>query len=235
VIALRKPLIAIFALLLLAGTAYSSIVFDNGPPNSNSIPNLVSGRKVKSFVSADDFTLGAATTITDAHFWTFELSSPPWDGTLQWFIFNDRFEETPAVGPPLASGNGVAVAKLPTGNTVGPYVGYAYDFVLDTPVSLPGGTRYWFGLHLSSDFAEDDILGEILWERTSAAFGSSPASSPDTSFTTWFFGGDDLAFYLTDGTSGGVVPELSSLVTWGLLISAIGAVICKRRCWTIIV
>jgi hypothetical protein len=112
-----------------------------------------------------------------------------------------------------------------TGNVLFFGMEYVYDFLLDTPVALSGGTTYWFGLHLASNFDRN----EIYWETTSSGLGSTGVESFEGTYDNWFNNLQHHAFYLTDDARVGAVPELSSLATWGLLLSAAGAAICKRR------
>jgi hypothetical protein len=214
-LALRTIFGVVLAVAFLGGTTHGSIVFDNG------LPDQGDGGSLTTFVGADDFVLGAPTTITDAHFWSVE--DDPWDGTLQWFIFEDDGGQP--VAAPLATGDGIAVSKVATGNVIAGFLDeFAYDFRLDTPVLLGAGTTYWFGLHLSSSFD----FAFIGWESTDSGFGFPSAFSEGGTFDNWESGGPTLphlAFYLTDDRATGAVSEFSSLVTWGCITFAVGSVV----------
>src|SRR5687768_6958853 len=111
--------------LLLVSRAQSAIIFNNG------LPNQVSGNDMTEFVQTEDFVLAASSTVTDAHFWSVEnpAAANPWDGTIEWFIFNDAGGQPAAA--PFASGNGVSISKVATGNVLFFGMEYVYDFLLD--------------------------------------------------------------------------------------------------------
>lgn len=209
---MRSILCSLAALALSTALALSSdgaIVFDNGASNH------AGGTVISWAVTAEDFTLGATTTITDAHFWTRERDGD-WDRTLEWFIFED-VSGKPGVTP-LYSGNGDSVNRSfngyhdPSGESL-----YEYDFLLDSPVTLSAGT-YWFGLHLLDVF---DHTKRIFWETTSSGSGNNGHYARDGNFNSWETGGGELAFYLTNDTASGAVPEFASFLTWSLLIASV--------------
>ena len=165
---------------------HDNMIFDGGAPNlANSLEMTVA-------VEADDFVLSGDLVLTDVHLWGCDRDPPSWDGTIEWWIFND------AAGSPggiVDSGTGNLVDRTFTGNTV-PIAcpEFVMDFDLDHDVPLAGGTTYWLGLHLSTDF-DDDM---VFWELTDNTFGSNSMASIGGTFDNWFDPiGSSFAFFLT--------------------------------------
>jgi hypothetical protein len=208
-----------------AAPASASIIFDNGAPDQDE------GFQAQSWVEADDFQLLNATTLTDGHFWTLELTEgTPWDGTLEWFLFADAGGQPAAA--PFANGNGLNIVRTPTGVTVGFYDEYEYSFDLSAAVPLLGGTPYWFGLHLDADY---DFAFSVFWETTASGFGSQSMNSLGGTFDNWqanidpddpVGGNTNLAFFLTDDLVA-AVPEPGTLALFG--VSLLGLAALRRR------
>jgi hypothetical protein len=177
------------------GTAQAAIIFDGGAPN------LASGNEVTGWVQAEDFILGATQQVTAANFWTIEQPGQ-WDGTLSYFLFADN-RGAPASAF-FASGQGANVTKQATGNSALGLTEYAYSFDLANPVNLLASTRYWFGLHLSTDFNRDGIY----WETTGSGFDLSGQESSGGTFDNWFGNSAQHAFYLTGNAEAIPTPAL---------------------------
>jgi PEP-CTERM motif len=192
--------------------AAATIIYDNGGPNRDATD------EVTEWVQAEDFSVASATTLAGAHFWTVEYGA--WDGTLTWYVFADNGG---LPGSALATGNGINVVKTATGNTVfgGPQYEYSFDF--DNPLALTGGTAYWFGLHLSSDFD----LDRIGWQLTLPGLGTYGAHSHLGTFDNWIGNGGQHAFYLTDTST--AVPEPSTFVMLGATLLGLGAARLRRK------
>ena len=82
------------------------MIFDNGAPSSQVLTSLTT------FVTADDFSFSQDQVLTDAHFWTQE--NAPWDGTLEYFIFEDDIVQPGKPGNLITSGNGANIQKVDT-------------------------------------------------------------------------------------------------------------------------
>ncbi|TWU09430.1 PEP-CTERM motif protein [Symmachiella macrocystis] len=200
----RMALLSLASTLLLAvmgGAVQAGVVFDNGAPDQST------GNEMTAWIQAEDFVLAQDTTLTDLHFWTLEGGT--WDGTLDYYLFNDA-GGTPAAAP-FATGAGQNVQKTATGNTAVGLTEYAYWVDLQNPLALTGGVTYWIGLHLSANFDRD----EIYWETTSGGFGINGNESEGGTFDNWSNNGQEHAFYLTDDAVG-VVPEPSTFALLGI-------------------
>jgi len=214
-----KQLLRIAALLISYGVsttlAHAVVLFNNGGPDQ------VAGLETSIAVEAQDFSPGKnprqSYTLTDAHFWTLDRAADRWDGTLEWFIFDDASGQPAATTK--ASGNGLNVTRTATGtalpDTLPGYIEYEWSFDLDTPITLQGAVPYWFGLHLASDY---EFQRGVFWESTAGGYGTDSQSSSYGDLTHWNpYGLDDaneLAFYLT-----GRVPEPD---TYTMLLAGLG-------------
>ena len=71
---------------------------------------------------------------------------------------------------------------------------------------MTAGTTYWFGLHLASNFSNNDL---IFWETASSAgaYGLTSQQSPGGTFDNWISESVQLAYNL----QGTAVPEPSTL------------------------
>jgi hypothetical protein len=90
-------------------------------------------------------------------------------------------------------------------------------------LALAGGTTYWFGLHLSSDFD----LDRIGWQLTTPGLGTNGADTYLGTFDNWINDGGQHAFYLTDTST--AVPEPSAFVMLGAGLFGLGAAQLRRK------
>ncbi|WP_339912350.1 PEP-CTERM sorting domain-containing protein [Symmachiella dynata] len=192
---IRLAVACLAVLVAAAGQVQAAVVFNNGAPDQNNASDMTA------WVQAEDFVLAEDTSVTDLHFWTIE-SGTNWDGTLDYYLFNDN-GANPAVAP-FASGAGQNVKKTATGNTAFGLNEYSYWVDLENPVLLTGGVTYWIGLHLSNNFDFDGIA----WETTSGQFGTNGNGSYGGTFDNWTTGRQEHAFYLTGEAP--AVPEPST-------------------------
>jgi hypothetical protein len=179
------------------------LLFDGGPPEGNG-----SGIETTIRVLANDFVLPQAGSVETVEFWA---TASTWDGTLEYFFFEDAGNVPAAV--PLASGDGANVRQTPTGVS-GEFV---FFFDLEAPLPLPAGPRYWLGLHLKQGFADDGNYS--FWSTTTTDFGLTSASAEGGDFGAWGLAPDDEAFRLY-----GPVPEpagaFQALAGAALLVAA---------------
>ncbi len=150
-----------FSVLLLAplgaqNATALNVIYDNGGP-TGAFSSSISDQ-----ISADDFVLTETQKVTDGHFWTSETI--PWDGTLEYFIYEDAGGLPGAL---IASGNGQNVQR----NEV--YLGsllptFEYWFDFEDHDELQAGQTYWLGLHLASNY---DNFG-ISWFSTTNLMGN---------------------------------------------------------------
>ena len=162
---------------------HDGIVYENGnDSNGDFLPSVTTK------VSADDFMLAQDTILTDVHFETFE-DNPEWDGTFQYFFFEDNGGQP---GDFITGGNGINIIK----NGGGVFFSYSIDF--DTPFAAEGGIKYWIGFHLNSDFDP----GSIFIETNNNVVGAPCFISSSGTFDNWVQcdvngDGDDILFHLT--------------------------------------
>jgi len=141
--------------------AAMSIIIDDGPPSGNV------GCSNGIVTCADNFTLGASSTITDIHFWITEIAGP-FDNNVNWAIYQDvgGVLQTPAI----ASGVGINVMTNTFDVGGSDFCDLAAGLVcfevwmdLDNPVDLPTGT-YWMAIEnpnglwqMLADFTDDGV------------------------------------------------------------------------------
>ena len=197
----KRRILVIIAVVLLGGTAAQAglIVFDNGGPTYNSAGDLMR------YLQAEDFILSADASLTGGHFWTTEWHSPsPWDGTLEYFFFEDS-SGTP--GSMLQSGMGQQIAKDITLGVLSDDCEYEFEF--ENSIELTAGQTYWFGLHLNSDYAPDPPT-DIEWRISDNGLYSTGRQSAGGTLDNWEDSGYHHAFYLE------AVPEPATILLFGL-------------------
>lgn len=179
-------------------SSHDNEVYDNGPSDAG-------GVEVESFVIADDFVLNARTMITDIHFQTFEFAGPVWDGTIEYFIYDDANGEP---GNLLTSGNGQNLVKNNLGGTA-----YEYSIDLDTDIELDGGVTYWLAIHLAANYDDQLPNPDVFIAMTNQIDGNSiQAAVGDFDWFPSF--SQDMVFILTghlpDTVVGGSLLDIDS-------------------------
>ncbi len=189
-------------------------IFDNGVP-SNTVVLFA-----ESLVPADDFSVPQDMILTDVHFFTQE-SDGDWDGTVEYFIFED---DLGIPGTLIASGNGINVDKVDTG--FDGFFGdrFAYSFDLEDGVLLEADKHYWLGLHLASGF--DDVSTSIGWEGVCNGCEGNAHTSGGGTFNNWVpVIASELSFSLTGQLQTVVAGELLSLDNSSLLIAGLSSMV----------
>jgi hypothetical protein len=195
------PLTVMFLLTMVARADY--VVFDNGEPLIYGYGNGILDR-----IHAEDFELTQDAILTKGHFWT--LEGVIWDGTLEYFIFDDD-NGTP--GTVISFGDGQSVVKNATGRITPGADEYEYSFEFETPIDLDAGKTYWFGLHMDADYAGNSY--GITWSDSVAGLGYTCYESLGGTLDNWVDSGIHRAFYLE------AVPEPATLSLFSLGVLAL--------------
>ena len=193
--------LSVFGYLVPAANA-DVVVYDNGGPNQHG------GSGMADFLQSEDFTLAGATTITDVHFWNFQLVTGDYKGSIYWAI------QSNAAGTPgaiVASGTTSAVTRSATGlkDTSGTYFEYTDSFNI-APTLLGAGT-YWLTLHDGA--ISDSNFADFYWEWTNDNGNSQEFDLVGGG--PWVAALTEDAFQLTGTT----IPEPGSVV---LLVTILG-------------
>lgn len=198
---MKKVIVSLAVMFLLTIAAEGSyVVFDNGVPEVYS-----DGKDMRSWLQADDFSITQNVILTSACFWTYEHDDQIWDGTLEYFIFDDDDGIPDTI---IASGHGQGIQKDVTYETpIGTQ--YKYSFEFEEPINISSDDTYWFGLHLASDYPNDG--GNVFkWESCISGFGLTSFESEGGTLDNWVDSGIHRAFYLE------AVPEPGTLSLFSL-------------------
>jgi hypothetical protein len=187
-------------LVIASASTNAEIIFDNGEP----LIFTTEATDLRSCLQADDFILSQDAILTGGHFWTFEDYDAWWDGTLEYFIFEDNGG---IPGITVISGSGKSIQKdVIFEHPIG--IRYEYSFELETTVSLVADNLYWFGLHMDSGYPGS--LSVFRWESIMSGFGSTSFESESGTLDNWTDTGLHRAFYLEG------IPEPMTLMFFGL-------------------
>ncbi|MFN5468868.1 MAG: PEP-CTERM sorting domain-containing protein [Pirellulaceae bacterium] len=202
--------------------AIAAIVYDNGSPT------IADGSEVTNFVVANDFTLSSATNVTGGAIYIAGFGGVGnWDGTFDYWVFADNSN---TVGAALTNGSGVSVTSTSIGAGAWPHGGNTFriDFNLASPFLAAAATKYWFGVHLSTNYNRDNIFWIRTPQISQALQGRGNSGSENGTFNNWTApAATENAFYLNGSPAGGPVPEPTSLAIFGL--GAVGAAYRARR------
>jgi hypothetical protein len=205
---LKSLLLVACTLVTLTNLVRADLVFSTGPPSLSG-----GGVDLRIFVGAESFRLSTPTTIKAVQFFTGEYA-PWWDGTLEYFFFNND-GALPSSSPlPGSHGSNPPFTKRSVPG--GPFADYTYEYQFDllTPLALNPGT-YWLGLRL------DDFTGnsDISWVATITPNAQVSAAAPFGDFTQWWLQSSQLAFALSDTPL--VIPEPAGNTLFALALALI--------------
>jgi hypothetical protein len=195
-----------------------SIIFNNGGPNT--VPPQT-GLPIKSYTTADDFTLSSAATVNSVGFYLqTDTGIAGWSQTVNYTFLSDA--------------GGVPGSALVTG---------AAQNIVETDSGLPwccnSEHAYLVNFNLQSGFVAS--AATTYWLQLSGAAGSSPnvywvttGGGSGTNFAFWEgqqSGGFQMAFFLSDAPVGSQAPEPGGMavVALGLVGLAVAAHRRKQR------
>ena len=198
-------------LLCVQPVCAAVIVFDNGVPSND---HLSFSDRDTIYRTADDFTLGSATSIVSvAWFGAYWIDNvAPAASSFEITFYSD---DSDAPGSVIASQVIGDVAGTLTGNQVSEFPtvnGLAYESAID-PVALEAGTTYW--VSITNNTPTTDSTWSWL---ASATQGSDISRQSSDSGSTWGDRPYEHAFTFS------AVPEPTSLPTF-----AIGVLLVCRR------
>jgi hypothetical protein len=204
-------LTALAVALASSSASFAVSVYDNGGPSG------APGTGLSEFRVADNFTLSAASNITNLRFWSVQDSAADYLGSLAWAIYSDVSN---APGATLFS----AVAT-PTAVAAGTSVLMTPQFVFDIPVTFTlAAGNYWLGLN--NNPLNSTNPKNMVWATT--ATGDMTAGKY-LETTGWVDTGNEHAFRI-DGVA--AVPEASTAAMFLAGLAACAALRKKRQATT---
>jgi hypothetical protein len=206
---MKTLIIAVSALSGATALANGPLIYNNGGPD------LASGNEMTQWLQTEDFVLTSAAILGGVRFWTIEDPNSPYDGTVEWWIF-----ETNGGIPGNIIANGIATpSKVATGRD---WFGFLFEheyMFKTTAVALNANTLYHLGLHVNvtRGYGSRD---EIYWETTAPNGTFFGWESDRGTMNNWFNNSQEHAFELY------AVPEPASVFALGAGLAALAA---RRR------
>ena len=202
----------IVALLCLGGAAHASLIFDNGGPSTLN----PGASNLSDTQQAQDFLLTSITSLTSVRFWSLEVSSGDFLGSVLWEIRTNRLG---VPGSTVVASGTAAPTRTAAGTTLG-LNQFQNDFNISVN-NLAAGT-YWLTIHngpLSSN-AFTDFYWSWADPNATAFAGQEFALNP--AGTAWTTNDSEAAFQIF-GTSSST-PEPGSLILAGVALLTIGLI-----------
>lgn len=199
--------------LVVAVAAFSSSAFA-GDLYNNGAPDYTNGNEMTQWTQAADFT-GVNATIGSVTFTFIDLLNSnlgQWDGTIDWYIYNDAGGQPGGIA---ASGVGSNFVTSLDGN-FGGWDNYTMTFDLGGGgFAANGANTYWLGLNLNQGWDRD----ELYWTTTGANGTFGDAESNGTPDGPWNINGLEHAFALHE------IPAPGALALLGIA----GLAVRRRR------
>ncbi|MEE8155446.1 MAG: hypothetical protein V3T53_10890 [Phycisphaerales bacterium] len=196
-----KRIVLVVAVAAFSSSAFAGDLYDNGAPDYNN------GNEMTQWVQAEDFT-GVGATIGSVTFTYLDFGIVKWDGTLDWYIYNDAGGQP---GGMFASGTGQNIEMSFDGNFNG-WDNFTTTFDLGGGgVAVEAANTYWLGLNLQQGYDRVDFY----WTTTNpngTITGNESDGSPDG---PWFNNGQEHSFSLHEIPAPGALALLgiAGLVT----------------------
>lgn len=214
-----KFLGAAFSLAMLfgiAGTARANIIYDNGGPNT--VPPQT-GLPIKSYKTADDFTLSSTGTIKSVNFFLqTDTGIAGWSGTVDYTFFSDV---SGVPGSQLATGAAQNIVETDTGLKwcCNPEHVYLVDFNLQNSFTANAGTTYWLQLSDAQGTSPN-----VYWVTTAGGAGTSAAF-----WEGGKSGSYQMAFSLSDSPVSLATPEPAGVAVSGMGFAVVALVARWRK------
>ncbi|HEY2845668.1 MAG TPA: hypothetical protein VGJ09_18555 [Bryobacteraceae bacterium] len=196
-----KHLIFFLGALMIGGRAEASVIFDNGAPDLSGTASIAGAR------TADDFTLGADTSVLSLQLWMSVFPLYVFSGSISYAFYDDSGG---SIGALIASGTRSGLTLTP----VAPIYWYTLQFDLQDAVSLAAG-HYWLELHEGTSLSTDDgsDMGWGASNEQSGYYKGGPLSAVPNTTYNW-----DLAFRLFDTQ----VPQIITPEPDSILLTSLG-------------
>ncbi len=209
---MRHLLVSTLMSLVVASPSIAgALLFNSGAPNGLNGLSIV-GDPPNEVASAARFTTSAPWQIESVRFWSLEQGGYVWDGTIDYFVFEDVAGIPASVAFAQGAASNIFQSPDDAGACCGSTSAFQYNFDFAVPIDLESNTPYWLALQIG----RGNDSGQTFWATTDLTPITATAYSINATFDNWILSPQSggLAFQLR----GAVIPAPPAWLALGLTL-----------------